>query len=95
MSSEGGRKDAVFKAYEKDRAAIVGALIDAGFAEEAASLAEKYYDFVGLIKICERSDDRARLDRYMEQFAGENFADFVFDWHVRQGKQVSWPRWKV
>merc|ERR1719232_1233149 len=33
LSSEGGRKNAVFKAYEKDRAAIVGALIDAGFAE--------------------------------------------------------------
>ena len=46
----GGRKEAVFKAYEKDRAAIVGALIDAGFPEDAASLAEKYYDFVGLIK---------------------------------------------
>ena len=68
----------------------MSALIDAGFTEDAASLAEKYYDFVGLIKICERSGDRARLDRYMEQFAGERFADFVFDWHVRQGKQVKW-----
>ena len=88
LSEGGGRKEAVFKAYEKDRAAVVNAIIDAGFAEEAASLAEKYYDFVGLIKICESSGDRERLNRYMDQFSAERFADFVFDWHVRQGKQV-------
>ncbi len=81
------RKDAVYKAYEKDRGKMVSALIDAGFVEEAASLAEKYYDFVGLIRICEATGDGARLERYMEQFSEHRFSNFVFDWHVREGKQ--------
>ena len=62
--------------------------VNKGFLEEAGSLAEKYLEFVALIQICTRTNDQLRLERYMDQFAGQNFADFVFDWHVREGKQV-------
>lgn len=76
------------KSYEKDRSSLVTALIDIGCLEEAASLAEKYLEFNGLVKICELNGDNERLERYMEIFAEHNFANFVFDWHLKEGKQA-------
>lgn len=58
-----------------------------GFYEEAASLSEKYFEFVALVAICEATGDKDRLEEYMERFKTNNFASFVFDWHVREGKQ--------
>jgi hypothetical protein len=40
----------------------VSALIDRGFVDDAAVLAEKYYDFVGLIRICESAADTPRYN---------------------------------
>ena len=37
--------------------------------DRAASLAEKYYDFDILIRICEATDNQDRLQRYITQFA--------------------------
>ena len=37
--------------------------------------------------ICEATGDKDRLEEYMERFKANNFASFVFDWHVREGKQ--------
>ena len=39
--------------------------------EEAASLAEKYLEFNALVKICEATNDSARLEKYMDQFADQ------------------------
>ena len=63
--------------------------MDRGFHDEAASLGEKYLEFVALIAVCEAAGNKARLEKYMEVFANHNFADFVFDWHIREGKQVT------
>jgi len=41
----------------------------------------------GLIRVCEITNDNDRLERYMDLFAEQDFANFVFDWHLRQGKQ--------
>lgn len=37
----------------------------------AASLAEKYCDFDILVQMCEQTDNQARLQRYMTQFADQ------------------------
>jgi len=42
-----------------------------GYLEEAASLAEKYLEFNALVKICEATNDSARLEKYMDQFADQ------------------------
>ena len=85
---EEGRQKAVLKMYEKDRSNLVMALVNLGCYEEAASLAEKYLEFNSLVKICELTDDKEKLEHYMELFADQNFSNFVFDWHVREGKQA-------
>jgi nuclear pore complex protein Nup133 len=48
--------------------------------ENAAMLAEKYCDFASLIQICELTKNKNRLDNYMEQFASQDFAGFLFAW---------------
>ena len=83
-----GRQKAVIKMYERDRSSLVMALVNVGCYEEAASLAEKYLEFSALVKICELTDDSEKLEHYMELFADRNFSNFVFDWHVREGKQA-------
>lgn len=37
----------------------------------AATLAEKYHDFDILVQMCEQTDNQARLQRYMNQFADQ------------------------
>ena len=82
------RQLAVQKEFEKDRASMIQPLVNSGGCmEEAASLAEKYFEFHGLVRICEMTNDNERLERYMDVFAEQDFANFVFDWHLRQGKQ--------
>ncbi|KAH0519864.1 Nuclear pore complex protein Nup133 [Microtus ochrogaster] len=53
----------------------------------AASLAEKYCDFDILVQMCEQTDNQARLQRYMTQFADQNFSDFLFRWYLEKGKR--------
>jgi len=82
------RRSAVLKQFEKDRSALITPLL--GFPEcleDAASLSERYLEFNALVRICELTGDNERLERYMDNFADHNFAHFVFDWHLRQGKQ--------
>jgi hypothetical protein len=45
--------------------------VNHGFLEEAASLAEKYLEFNALVRICEVTNDSARLEKYMDQFADQ------------------------
>ena len=56
--------------------------------DEAARLSEKYLEFSVLVRICELTGDNERLDGYMDTFAEHNFAHFVFDWHLRQARNV-------
>ncbi|XP_059094944.1 nuclear pore complex protein Nup133-like [Tigriopus californicus] len=81
------RRPVVLKQYEKNRSELISTLVSKGYLEEATSLAEKYLEFVALIKICEITKNRARLDGYMEEFAEHDFSSFHFDWLVREGKQ--------
>ena len=82
------RKSAIQKDFEKDRASLILPLVNSGGCmEEASKLAEKYLEFHGLVRICEMTNDNERLERYMDVFAEQDFANFVFDWHLRQGKQ--------
>lgn len=48
--------------------------------ENAAMLAEKYCDFASLVQICELTDNKNRLDNYMERFASQDFVGFLFSW---------------
>lgn len=84
---DASRKSAVLKQYEKDRTALINPLVKQGCLEQAASLAEKYLEFNALVKICELTNDNDRLEKYMDTFSDQNFANYVFDWHVREGKQ--------
>ena len=82
------RQKVVLKMYEKDRQEMIMTLVQKQCYEEAASLAEKYHEFNALVKICELTSDNEKLEQYMEMFADQNFSNFVFDWHVREGKQA-------
>ena len=82
------RQKSILKMYEKDRSDLTMALIAAKCYEEAASIAEKYLEFNALVKICELTNDTEKLEHYMDFFADQNFSNFVFDWHVREGKQA-------
>ena len=85
---EQDRKSAVQKEFEKDRTSLILPLVNSGGCmNEARDLAEKYLEFHGLVRICEMTNDNERLERYMDEFAEQDFANFVFDWHLRQGKQ--------
>jgi len=44
----------------------------------AAALAEKYCDFDILVQMCEQTDNQARLQRYMSQFADQVTLFFLF-----------------
>lgn len=82
------RRKAVLAQFERDRKDMIMTLVDRGFYESAASLGEKYLEFVGLVALCEATADRGRLDGYMREFAGQGFAETVFAWHVKEGKQA-------
>eukprot|EP00095_Tigriopus_kingsejongensis_P004237 maker-scaffold711_size108467-snap-gene-0.25 protein:Tk04237 transcript:maker-scaffold711_size108467-snap-gene-0.25-mRNA-1 annotation:"hypothetical protein LOTGIDRAFT_233315" len=86
QKTRASRKAVVLKQYEKDRNDLISTLVTKGYLDEATSLAEKYLEFVALIRICEMTKSRARLEEYMEKFAQYNFSSFLFDWMVREGK---------
>ena len=77
----------VHKCYEADRLSCLKPLLAAKQYERAASLAEKYEDFDTLIRICEELDNRAKLNRYIEQFKSKGFSEYLFTWYMKEGKQ--------
>lgn len=50
-------------------AMVVLVSVDHEQYERAATLAEKYFDFENLVKICELTKNEERLQRYTQQFA--------------------------
>ncbi|XP_020024420.1 nuclear pore complex protein Nup133 isoform X3 [Castor canadensis] len=57
--------------YLQKRSDLLSPLLTLGQYPWAASLAEKYCDFDILVQMCEQTDNQARLQRYMTQFADQ------------------------
>merc|ERR1719427_1220811 len=81
------KKADVEKTQARDRSMLIGQLVDRKVFEEAASLAEKYKDWDMLVRICEETDNKEKLEQYMDQFSDTNFSSHVFSWYVKEGKQ--------
>lgn len=73
--------------YAQKRSELLSPLLTLGQYSWAASLAEKYCDFDILVQMCEQTDNQTRLQRYMTQFADQNFSDFLFRWYLEKGKR--------
>ncbi|XP_078046274.1 nuclear pore complex protein Nup133 [Augochlora pura] len=77
----------LMKQYETDRANLIQPLIKEEQYDSAAMLAEKYCDFGSLIQICELTNNKNRLDGYIEKFSDQDFVGFLFSWYVKDGRQ--------
>ncbi|XP_030355451.1 nuclear pore complex protein Nup133 isoform X2 [Strigops habroptila] len=73
--------------FKQKRTELLSPLLSLGQYQMAATLAEKYHDFDILVQMCEQTDNQARLQRYMNQFADQNFSDFLFRWYLEKGKR--------
>ncbi|XP_073416308.1 nuclear pore complex protein Nup133 isoform X1 [Dendrobates tinctorius] len=73
--------------YAQKRTELLAPLLTLGQHQWASSLAEKFCDFDILVQICELTDNQNRLQRYMTQFADQNFSDFLFRWYLEKGKR--------
>ncbi|XP_069810810.1 nuclear pore complex protein Nup133 [Dendropsophus ebraccatus] len=73
--------------YAQKRSELLSPLLALGQHQWASSLAEKFCDFDILVQICELTDNQNRLQRYMTQFADQNFSDFLFRWYLEKGKR--------
>ncbi|XP_062980462.1 nuclear pore complex protein Nup133 [Elgaria multicarinata webbii] len=73
--------------YIQRRSELLSPLLSLGQYQLAAALAEKYCDFDILVQMCEQTDNQPRLQRYMTQFADQNFSDFLFRWYLEKGKR--------
>ncbi|KAG7207192.1 hypothetical protein KM043_008877 [Ampulex compressa] len=77
----------LLKQYETDRMNLIQPLIKEEQYDNAAMLAEKYCDFASLIQICELTNNKNRLDSYIDKFAAHDFVGFLFSWYVKDGRQ--------
>ncbi|NXO00194.1 NU133 protein, partial [Rhinopomastus cyanomelas] len=73
--------------YVQKRSELLSPLLALGQYQMASTLAEKYCDFDILVQMCEQTDNQARLQHYMSQFADQNFSDFLFRWYLEKGKR--------
>ena len=83
----GDREASLRQSYHRDRSLVISLLVDRKVYEEAAGLAEKYQDFDLLVKICEETGNKEKLEGYMERFREQDFSSHVFSWYVKEGKQ--------
>ncbi|XP_046288032.1 nuclear pore complex protein Nup133 isoform X2 [Marmota monax] len=86
-SSDQERYNSLEMEYLQRRSDLLSPLLTLGQYLWAASLAEKYCDFDILVQLCEQTDNQSRLQRYMTQFADQNFSDFLFRWYLEKGKR--------
>ncbi|XP_006212433.1 nuclear pore complex protein Nup133 [Vicugna pacos] len=86
-SSDQERYTSLEVEYLQKRSDLLSPLLTLGQYSWAASLAEKYCDFDILVQLCEQTDNQTRLQRYMTQFADQNFSDFLFRWYLEKGKR--------
>ncbi|XP_072319049.1 nuclear pore complex protein Nup133 isoform X2 [Eucyclogobius newberryi] len=73
--------------YTQRRGEMLGLLLELGQYQWVAALAEKYCDFDILVQMCEQTENQSRLQHYMNKFANQNFADFLFRWYMEKGKR--------
>lgn len=82
-----GKKAVLLQQYESQRSDLIFPLVDHAQYELAAKLAEKYLDFQILVVICDKTNNQARLDEYIERYKELDFSQFAISWHMRQNKQ--------
>lgn len=81
------RYNALEMEYTQRRSELLTPLLELGQYQWVAALAEKYCDFDILVQMCEQTDNQTRLQHYMNKFADQNFADFLFRWYMEKGKR--------
>lgn len=86
-SKQAQHVEMLLKQYQQERQKLIQPLVDDKEWERAALLAEKYLDFTCLVVICENTNNQQRLDDYLDRFKNEDFAQHVFNWYLREGKQ--------
>jgi nuclear pore complex protein Nup133 len=81
------RHQIVERSFESCRSKCIQPLMKVRQFDRAAALAEKYEDFDILIKLCEELNNPERLQRYIVDFANKGFAEYLFKWYLKEGKQ--------
>ncbi len=81
------RHQIVERSFESCRSKCIQPLMKVRQFDRAAALAEKYEDFDILIKLCEELNNPERLQRYVVDFANKGFAEYLFKWYLKEGKQ--------
>lgn len=75
-----------FMNFERLRGRLLRAHLDVQDYDGAGSLAEKYLDFEILVKICYERKNLEQLEMYFAKYESMDFAEFTFDWYVKQKK---------
>ncbi|XP_018494121.1 nuclear pore complex protein Nup133 [Galendromus occidentalis] len=70
-----------------DRQKLIGYFYKHKHIDVAACLAEEFFEFPLLVRICEETGQQNKLFEYMDRFAGENFSEYVFQYYVDSGKR--------
>lgn len=71
--------------YNEERNKIIMALVNLGYFEESATLAEHYKDFHMLIFLCNRTNDTEKLEHYKNEFKDEGFDNILYKWYMDKG----------
>lgn len=86
-SVRGSKKESVlYEQYQKARSSLIAPLVEDREYERAVMLAEKYFDFQTLVQICDITNNRERLDVYIEKFQEQDFSQFLFNWYIQEQK---------
>ncbi|GLH11927.1 Nuclear pore complex protein Nup133 [Gryllus bimaculatus] len=72
--------------YERERHEILEPFLEDEEYERAAILAEKYCDFEILIKMCEKTKNKERLEMYMDKFSEQGFGKFLLARYMQEHK---------
>lgn len=71
--------------YQQERQCIVILLVELSYYEEAATLAEKYEDFLSLILLCEKTQDTEKLEHYKQSFGKQGFSEVLYQRYMDTG----------
>ena len=82
-----GKVADIEKCLASDRSSLIGQLVDKKVYEEALGLADKYKDWDLLVRICEETSNKDKLEQYMEKYSSTDFSSHVYSWYVKEGKQ--------
>ncbi|XP_023336022.1 nuclear pore complex protein Nup133 [Eurytemora carolleeae] len=86
-SVDGEQRQVLNAEYIREREQLIQPLVDLKLYDQAASLAEKYLEFSALVRICEETGNKDKLDEYISEYSEHNFSEFVFSWYMKEGKQ--------